>query len=598
MSNNPRKEHDYLPIQDYGIIGNLHTTALVSKEGSIDFMCYPRFDSPTVFARMLDAKKGGQFSIVPVDGEYRTKQLYLPGTNILLTRYLSQKGISELTDFMPITDSDEGFALYRKIRCVSGEQTYRVECNPHFDYARGDAKVSKSSQVFELVSPIDKQPRLLVESNCELGKKNAGVSATITLQSGEECVLFLRHPEHELQLQDYEVEFKKCHDFWVDWSEGSTYAGPWKEAVMRSALAMKLLTSAKYGSTVAAATFSLPEVIGGERNWDYRYTWIRDSAFTMYAFLRLGFMKEADHFMEWIKEVACEDLQLLYGIDGTKKLAEQELDHLEGYRKSLPVRIGNAAYDQVQMDIYGELIDTIYLYERSGGSVTFEFWQIISKLVEFVIDNWRNEGHGIWEVRSGKKRFLHSNLCCWVAIDRAMRIAEDRSLPADLAKWRKVRDEIYREIYHDFYDEELQAYVQYKGAKVVDASALLMPLLRFTSSEEPRWLSTLAVIEKELLVDVLVFRYRQEEGSQSSDGLSGEEGTFTICSFWYVECLARCGRLEEAELAFEKLLGYANHLGLYSEEISLTGDQLGNFPQAFSHLALISAAYQIGKRRQ
>lgn len=588
----------YTPIQDYGVIGNLHTTALVSINGSIDFMCYPRFDSPTVFASILDAGKGGAFSIAPADGNFRTKQLYLPGTNILLTRFLCEKGISEMTDFMPVTDCDEGFALYRKIRCISGEQTYRVACAARFDYARGEAEVSKDHQVYKLISPTDTQPGLLLESGGELGKENDGVGGTISLKAGEECIFFMRHPGNELTLEDYLPEFKKCHAYWTGWIKGTDYDGPWKEAVLRSALAMKLLTSAQFGSTVAAATFGLPEVIGGERNWDYRYTWIRDSAFTMYAFLRLGFTEEADHFMEWIKDVACEKLQLLYGVDGNNELPETELNHLEGYRQSTPVRIGNGAYDQVQMDIFGELIDTIYLYERNGGSVTYEFWQIIVKLVEFVIDNWQNEGHGIWEVRSGKKRFLHSNLCCWVAIDRAMRIAEDRSLPADLNHWRDVRDKIYKEIYEDFYDDELQAYVQYKGGKVVDASALLMPLLRFVSSEEPRWLSTLDAIEKELIVDVLVFRYKQEEGGDSHDGLEGEESTFTICSFWYVECLARCGRMDEAELAFEKLLGYANHLGLYSEEISLTGDQLGNFPQAFSHLSLISAAFQIGKKEE
>ncbi len=365
--------------------------------------------------------------------------------------------------------------------------------------------------------------------------------------------------------------------------------------MIRSALALKLLTSIHYGSTVAAATFGLPEALGGERNWDYRYTWVRDAAFTMYAFLRLGYTEEAEQFMAWIRERCVDSLQLMYGVDGRTDLEETTLDHLEGYAQSQPVRIGNAAYDQRQMDIYGELIDTIYLYNQSGGSITIDFWKDIVKLVEYVIEHWRDKDHGIWEVRSGEQRFLHSAVCSWVAIDRALKIAEARSLPAPLERWRKRRDELYHEIYEDFWNEEVGAYTQYLGSDTVDASALLMPLLRFVSSKEPRWLATFAKIEEKLLADVLVFRYKLEHGAE--DGLEGEESSFTICSFWYVECLARIGRVDEATVAMQKLLGYANHVGLFSEEIGIHGEQLGNFPQAFSHLSLISAAVQIEKKR-
>ena len=586
----------YLPIADYGIIGNLHTTALVSLRGSIDYLCLPRFDSPTAFARILDADRGGFFSIDVLEEDVCHKQLYLPNTNILLTRYLCREGIAEVTDFMPIVSEERDFAVYRRIKGVYGRHRVRITVRPRFDYGRAGCRAERNPDGpgYLLRDPAGEQPSLLLLTEIDFTVHPWGLEAEFTLDRGQNHDLVLTLNEGREFRNDWLAEFERCRDYWTEWLGRCKYQGLWREAVQRSALALKLLTSARFGSTVAAGTFGLPEEIGGERNWDYRYTWIRDAAFTMYAFLRLGYTEEAEGFMDWIKQKCMDTIQLMYGVDGERELPETNLDHLEGYRGSSPVRIGNGAYDQKQMDIYGELIDTIYLYNQAGGSITQQFWADITKLVDYVIDHWRDPDHGIWEVRSGKQRFLHSAVCCWVAIDRAMRIAEDRSLPCPMADWRRARDEMHQEIFDDFWNEEVGAYVQYKGSSTLDASALLMPLLRFVSSKEPRWLSTLAQIEEKLSADVLVFRYRGDNGA--TDGLEGEEASFTICSYWYVECLARVGRVKEARVAFEKLLGYANHLGLMSEEISINGEQLGNFPQAFSHLSLISAAFQIDKK--
>lgn len=586
----------YHPIADYGIIGNLHTTALVSVRGSIDFMCLPRFDSPTVFASILDDKKGGSFSFVCADADTNYKQLYLPGTNILLTRFLSKDGIAELTDFMPIADENTDFAIFRRLKGIHGDHLIKVNIHPAFDYARTGCKVERRADGsgYRMDDPSGKQPSMLLLTEAELNITDTGLTGEIKLAAGQNLDFVLTLDTGEYFKNNFLHYFHKTRDYWTNWSAKCTYNGLWRESVHRSALALKLLTSAEFGSTVAAATFGLPEVIGGERNWDYRFTWIRDSAFTMYAFLRLGYREEAEGFIDWIQQQCMEELQLMYGIDGETELTEVDLEHLDGYENSRPVRIGNGAYDQKQMDIYGELIDTIYLYDQAGGSITNEFWRSISGLVEYVIKHWKDEDHGIWEVRSGKQRFLHSAVCCWVAIDRAMKIAVARSLPHPRAEWRKVRDEIHAEIFDNFWNEELQAYSQFKGSNTVDASALLMPLLRFVSSKEPRWLKTFEAIEKKLTADVLVFRYKNED--ESADGLEGEEASFTICSFWYAECLARIGRIDEATVVMQKLLGYGNHLGLFSEEIGIHGEQLGNFPQAFSHLSLISAAFQIDKK--
>jgi GH15 family glucan-1,4-alpha-glucosidase len=387
--------------------------------------------------------------------------------------------------------------------------------------------------------------------------------------------------------------------FWRRWLSRSRYAGRWRETVHRSALTLKLLTYAPTGAIVAAPTTSLPEQLGGERNWDYRYTWIRDAAFSLYALLRLGFTEEAGAFMGWLtarfrdhRPTATGPLQVMYGIDGRADQYEETLDYLEGYRGSAPVRIGNAAADQLQLDIYGELIDSVYLYNKYGTPIYHDAWEDLSRVVEWVCEHWDEADEGIWETRGERKRFVHSRLMSWVAIERATRIARQRGLPADLIRWVTERDRIYRQIMGRGWHPGRKAFVQHYDTEVLDASVLLMPLVKFITPSDPRWLSTLDAIAGDLVSDSLVYRY---DPVASPDGLAGDEGTFSMCSFWYVEALARAGRLDEARLVFEKMLSYANHLGLYSEQIGPTGELLGNFPQAFTHLALISAAFNLDR---
>ena len=594
-------EQDYPRISDYGLIGNLHTTALVSRWGSIDFMPFTRFDSPTIFAALLDREKGGSFSITPKDPEVRIKQLYLPDTAVLLTRFLSEAGIAELTDFMPLKGQEEQCSVVRMLRCIKGKLDFRAICQPRFDYARTVPSFEQEGSKSVLMSDgAVFQVRLRSDTRLEVADE--AVEAAFTLEEGQ-CISFVLEavkpnaPDPERGLHYFcNTAFENTINFWEGWIAQAQYNGRWEEIIHRSLITLKLLISYRYGAPVAAPTFGLPEKIGGARNWDYRYTWIRDAAFSMYAFVRMGFREEAGAFIQWIMK-RCRDLdnaaniQLMYAVDGDTELDEFTLSHLEGYRGSQPVRVGNAASKQFQLDVYGELIDTIYLYNRHNDSITYEFWVDIREIIDFVCENWRRKDHGIWEVRSETQEFLHSKVMSWVAIDRGIRIADARSFPAPIEHWRQCRDAIYEDIYHNYWNEEKQAFVQYRGAEVLDASALLIPLVRLLSPNEPRWQSTLKAIEKELVTDTLVYRYRTDNGAV--DGLDGAEETFSMCSFWYVENLAKAGQADKARLYFEKMLGYANHLGLFSEMIALNGEQIGNFPQAFTHLALISAAYQL-----
>jgi len=592
------KQRPFQPIENYGIIGNMQTIALVSLQGSIDFMCLPDFDSPSVFAALLDSKRGGYFSLEPQLENVSTKQLYLPGTAILLTRYFSDSGIAELTDYMPLSESGSGSAIVRSVKAIRGNITFKVNCEPRFGYANAKHTASKSGQEINFDCSSE-STSISLTGDMSFDIKKGGAYAEFTLKEGETSYIVLNLcPDRE---ECPSLEWYKQHAyhetaaFWRKWVNQTSYSGHYGELVRRSAITLKLLTSAKHGSVVAAPTFSLPETLGGTRNWDYRFTWIRDAAFTMYAFLTLGYTQEAKDFMDWIFNLCQKiDLQLVYRINGSPDLNEEEVPEMEGYKKSKPVRIGNGAADQFQLDIYGELIDTIYIYNKSCRPITFEFWLLIEKQVQTVIENWEKPDHGIWEIRNEKKAFLHSRLMCWVALDRAIKIAEHRSFPYPETEWHKVRSTIYNDIYYNFWNEELKAWVQYKGASEVDASVLLMPLTHFISPMEPRWLSTLEAVKRELLQDVLVYRYRNKE--QKFDGLDGEEGTFNLCSFWYIEALAKSGEVELAAEHFEKMIGYANHLSLFSEELGMRGEHLGNFPQAFTHLALISAAVELNKQ--
>jgi GH15 family glucan-1,4-alpha-glucosidase len=594
----------YQPIENYGIIGDLHTVALVGMNGSIDFLSFPHFNSPTIFAALLDHRKGGQFEIAPVLGSPHTKQLYLPESNVLLTRFLSDEGVAEVSDFMPITDGEHIHDIVRRAKTVRGEVKFRMRCAPRFDYGRASHRVEQHDGEVIFTSEGPDKAAIRLRSEVPLTIHNGDAVAEFTLRAGETAAFVLENAmtgvESPSQGPDYVAEsFKETVNFWRRWMNRSTYEGRWREVVQRSALTLKLLTSRPHGSIVAAPTFGLPEELGGERNWDYRFTWIRDASFTLYALIRLGYTEEAAAFMRWIED-RCNDLgpdgslQIMYGIDGGHCLTEETLDHFEGYRGSSPVRIGNAAHGQKQLDIYGELMDSVYLYDKFGEPISYDLWKNLVRLVDWVTIHWHERDDGIWEMRGEQHEFLYSRVMCWVALDRGIRLAQKRSFPAPLHRWHEVRNQIYEEIFEDFWNEKRQAFVQHKNTTALDASSLLMPLVRFIGGTDPRWLSTLRAIGEDLVDDSLVYRYRQSHGAD--DGLTGEEGTFSMCSFWYVEALARAGDLRKARLLFEKTLGYANHLGLYAEELSPRGEHLGNFPQAFTHLGLISAAYQLDRQ--
>jgi GH15 family glucan-1,4-alpha-glucosidase len=595
----------YQPIEDYGIIGDLKTVALVGLNGSIDFMCFPDFDSPSIFSSLLDKDKGGYFRIHPSDQGMKSKQMYLPDTNILLTRFLCEDGVGEITDFMPLGAPAEGSVLIRRVTSVRGRLSYRLKCCPRFNYASSThtAELVNDQEIL-FKSEGDDGIILRLKTNIPVKIVEGDGIAEFTLGMGETTDFVLEQVRNAALSRScseslISEHLNKTITYWRTWISNSVYKGRWLEPVNRSALVLKLLTSQKYGSIIAAPTFSLPEKIGGVRNWDYRYTWIRDASFTVYALIKLGFKEEAGAFIRWVEEL-CEDigdggaLGLMYTINGRKELTEKELSYLEGYKKSAPVRIGNNAADQLQLDIYGELIDSIYLYNKYGEPVSHKLWQYITRHVEWLCENWQQADHGIWEVRGGKKEFLHSRLMSWVAFDRAIKIAEANSFPFPAQQWQAEREKVYDCIFDDFWDTEKTSFVQFKGSKAVDASVLLMPIVKFINPQDPLWLSTLRNIEKELVSDSLVFRYHPEKAA--SDGISGKEGTFSMTSFWYVECLARAGELEKARLYFEKMLGYANHVGLYAEQLGPCAEHLGNFPQAFSHLGLISTARVLNSR--
>jgi GH15 family glucan-1,4-alpha-glucosidase len=594
----------YLPIADHGIIGDLHTVALVGADGTIDWYCCPAFDSPSVFASILDKDKGGYYRIAPLEDDWTSKQLYFPDTNVLITRFFTPGGVGELQGFMPIARTRaerHRHRLIRRVVAVRGSVRFRVELQPRFNYGRDAHETLQHEHGVVFDSP---SLCLALQATTPIACEELDVHSEFTLNAGESVTFVLEQVERGYVPRRYEEEetreaYERTIDYWRLWLSQSRYRGRWREMVHRSALTLKLLTYQPTGAIVAAPTTSLPELIGGGRNWDYRYTWIRDAAFSLYGLLRLGFTDEAGSFMEWLTarfregtDTAGDPLQTMYGIDGRRELPEEAIDHFEGYRGSRPVRIGNAAANQLQLDIYGELIDSVYLYNKYGKPIYHEAWMDLSRIVEWVCDNWDQADEGIWETRGGRKDFTFSRLMCWVAIERAVRMARQRGLPADLVRWTRHRDDIYMQIMDRGWKESRGAFVQHYDTDILDSSLLLMPLVKFISPTDPRWLLTLDAITDELVSDSLVLRYDPRE---FEDGLEGEEGTFSICSFWYVEALARAGRVDEARLAFEKMLTYANHIGLYSEEIGPTGDLLGNFPQAFTHLALISAAFNLDR---
>ena len=514
-------------------------------DGSIDWFCTPHFDSPSVFAALLDDTKGGRFRVSPTSDDVNCRQFYWPDTNILITRFLSVDGVGEVTDYMPTSGRRDAHAhhrLVRRVKGIRGTARFRMECFPAFNYAR-DGHTTYMSEPGAVFSSTGL--KLGLRSTIPLLETDTGVTAEFELEEGDSVEFILAELRCEcldplcVSDEDPDELLSNTVDYWHDWIGKCTYTGRWREQVRRAALALKLLTFAPTGAIVAAPTTSLPEVIGGERNWDYRYTWIRDAAFSMFALVRLGFIDEAAEFMAWI-EARCQDvkpdgsLQIVYGLDGSQELKEEILDHLEGYRGSGPVRIGNDAHGQLQLDIYGELIDSVYIYDSYGAPISYDFWLRIRKLVEFVCENWQRKDESIWEVRGGRRHFVYSKMMCWVALDRAIRLADTRAFPSDRARWSAIRDQILEDLMENGWNKDRQAFAQSYGADGLDASALMMPIMRVISPTDPRMISTLDAINKStknggLVSNGLVFRYNPNTGV---DGLEGEEGTFNICTFW------------------------------------------------------------------
>jgi len=605
---------DYPPIAEHGLIGDLQTAALVATDGSVDWFCAPRFDSPSLFGALLDADSGGYFRINPVNaGQVTVRQLYVPDTAILITRFLTEAGVGELIDFMPISGKIRTVShrLVRLVRCVRGAMTFAVDIAPRFDYARKphETHLADDGAVFEASDEAITVSLVREPDDPRLARTwvddGGDVHAELTLRAGDLRGLVLETgtagPIRAVPVAEARRLLDDTVAYWTNWLDKSTYHGRWREAVERSAITLKLMTYAPSGGLVAAPTAALPEQIGGERNWDYRYTWVRDASFSVYALLGLGFTDEALDLGRWLADRVDEQadtkgggpLQIMYRVDGSSDLVEETLDHWRGYRDSAPVRIGNGAAGQLQLDIYGEAMDSLYFADRHGISAGHRGWRKICDLLAWLCDSWDQPEEGIWETRGGRQDFTYGRLMCWVALDRGIRLATERGRPAPLARWIRERDALYDQIMHLGWSPARQAFRQHYGTDVLDSSLLRMSNSGFIVPTDPMWLSTLDAMSTELVTDSLVYRY---DPAASPDGLRGSEGTFSLCTFNYAEALARSGRVDQARMTFAKMLTYANHLGLYSEEIALTGEQIGNFPQAFTHLALINAALVLDAR--
>ena len=602
---------DYPLIADHGLIGDLQTAALVATDGSIDWFCAPRFDSPSLFAALIDRSNGGCFRVRPTIDVFTSKQLYLPDTAVLVTRFMTEAGVGEVVDFMPVTGrgATERHRIVRMVRCVRGEMTFSLELAPRFEYGRDrhETSVTEDGIVFRgrtmsLTAHLVREPedeRLARGTVDDVGD----LHAELTLRAGQVRGMILETgvagPARQVRVAEVERLLRETTTFWVDWLGRSTYTGRWREHLNRSAITLKLMTYAPTGGLVAAPTAALPEQIGGERNWDYRYTWIRDASFSVYALLGMGFTDEAADLMVWLRDRLDESagrdtpLRIMYRVDGSSDLIEEELDHWEGYRGSRPVRIGNAAAGQLQLDIYGEAMDSIFFADQHGLHLGHHGWLKVTGMLDWLADNWDRPDEGIWETRGGRRDFTYGRLMSWVAFDRGIRLCTANGRPAPLDRWRAERDAIYRQIMDRGWSARRRAFVQHYDTEVLDSALLRMTTVGFVTPTDPMWHSTLEAMEEELVIDSLVHRY---DTSASPDGLRGSEGTFSLCTFAYVDSLARSGQLEKARVVFEKMLTYANHLGLYSEEIALTGEQVGNFPQAFTHLSLIDAAITLDRQ--
>ncbi|HEX7003355.1 MAG TPA: glycoside hydrolase family 15 protein [Trueperaceae bacterium] len=603
----------YKPIEEYGVIGNLRTVALVGRDGSMDWCCLPELDRPSIFAAILDSRKGGRFRVAPVGAE-RGEQRYLDDTNVLRTEFRTERGEVEVTDFMPLNESIVGAGdpytsptIYRSVECTGGEVDLEIEWSPRFDYARsrtrlevrGEAVVARSEDELAVLAGLPPSARPETDGS--------ELRARLTLRAGEMLPLVMHYGAERARADRETVArlLSRTVDVWREWVDSRTETGrlegfepEWRPLVARAELTLKLLTHPDTGAIAAAATTSLPERIGGVRNWDYRYCWIRDSAFTAQALFSLGHHDAALDFLEWTARVAMTEgqkkphLQIMYGLHGETELDEVELDHLEGYRCSQPVRIGNAAAGQEQHDIYGELLASAFEFVRHGGELDDPVTGFLSKVADRASAVWRQPDAGIWEVRGGPQHFVYSKVMCWVALDRAVTLARKFGLPGDVSRWERERDEIKRVVLAEGYDEERRSFVQTFGSQALDASNLLIPVMGFLPFDDLRVQNTIDRTLEELTSEGVVYRYHAD------DGLPGREGAFGLTTFWLVDALTLSGRHEKALELFEGMLGRANHLGLYAEEFDPeTGAFLGNFPQGFSHIGLINSALYLSRSR-
>ncbi|MGN9796085.1 glycoside hydrolase family 15 protein [Streptomyces sp. OZ13] len=595
----------YPPIAEHGLVGDLQTAALVSSQGVVDWFAAPRFDSPSIFASLLDHDRGGYFRLAPEDPDAACKQLYYPDTAILVTRFLSPDGVGEVVDFMPpdqTRTATDRHTLIRVLRAVRGTVDFTLECRPRFDYGRAEHQLELDGDGALFRAPGTDAH---LQTTFPLERDGQDVRGNVTLRAGEAhgavftvCASGGKAPVSPTA-DGLTEQFQEVVRFWQRWLSQSRYRGRWPELVHRSVITLKLLTYAPTGALIAAATMGLPEQVGGERNWDYRFTWVRDSALSVRAMLDLGFAEEATAFVHWLVDRLHEregrdgePLQTMYRVDGDPDLPEETLDHFEGYRGSSPVRIGNGAADQLQLDIYGEAIYALAQGGESARQASFRGWKALARTLDWFADNWDRPDEGIWETRGGRKDFTYSRVMTWVAFDHGLRLAEAFRKPADQEKWRKARDAVVEQVMQRGWSENERAFIQHYDSEVLDASLLLMPRVGFIAPTDPVWLSTLDAMDRKLVSDSLVYRYDPET---SPDGLRGSEGTFSLCTFLYVDALARAGRLPQARYTFEKMQTYANHVGLFAEEVGPSGEQLGNFPQAFTHLSLIMAATTLDK---
>ena len=602
------------PIGDYAFLSDCQTTALVAPNGNLEWLCLPRMNSPSVFGAILDRDAGG-FRVAPADVSVPAARRYIPGTMVLETSWETRMGWVIVRDALSIgpwhhqtersdthrrspTDHDADHVMLRLIECVQGSVEIKLECEPAFDYGglAADWSYGGSGYTEALARSEGMDLELRLVTDLRLGFEGPRARARTTLHEGEVAFVALGWSKHPLPSSYDEAAdwLARTGRFWQEWLKHGTFPDhPWRSHLQRSALTLKGLTYAPSGAMIAAATTSLPETPGGDRNWDYRYTWIRDSTFMLWALYTLGFDDEANDFFYFVADVVEAEagrLQVMYGIGGESKLEEQELDHLSGYDHARPVRIGNGAYNQEQHDVWGAVLDSIYLHTRSRDQLPDRLWPIIKRQVDAALANWRDPDRGIWEVRGKPRHFTSSKLMCWVAVDRGARLARIRADEATALRWEAAAAEIHADICANGLDQR-GVFVQHYETKALDASVLLMPLVRFLPPDDQRIRDTVLAIAEELTEEGLVLRYRVDE---TDDGFSGEEGTFTICSFWLVSALVEIGELARARGLCEKLLSYASPLALYAEQLDpITGRHLGNFPQAFTHLALINAVVHI-----